>query len=213
MGCLWILQGSRSIRREISQYNMPKRSKDGVSNVLLFVSSAQTVQKGGRKGESEQMRPWKLGKCVLLLWALTYADAALDMGARLLPGGMGARFKVWAPHGSLVKVELKKAEAASVEETIELAKGDNCIWYGDAPSAAAGDHYRFVLDSSWNDCFDTEGATLYRRDPYARYAMPEVELRYVQYTPYRVELYHVSSHKHQPTNSFQQTKPLKSPHF
>lgn len=129
-------------------------------------------KKEGWGRESEQMRPWKLGKGVLLLWALTYADAALDMGARLLPGGMGARFKVWAPHGSLVKVELKKAEAASVEETIELAKGDNCIWYGDAPSAAAGDHYRFVLDSSWNDCFDTEGATLYRRDPYARYAMP-----------------------------------------
>jgi len=80
--------------------------------------------------------------------------------------GHGCSFqgqKVWAPHGSLVKVELKRAEAVSVEETIELAKGDNCIWYGEAPSATAGDHYRFVLDSSWNDCLDTEGAALYRR--------------------------------------------------
>ena len=29
--------------------------------------------------------------------------------------------------------------------------------------------YRFVLESTWNDCYDTEGKTLYRRDPYARF--------------------------------------------
>ena len=43
------------------------------------------------------------------------------------------------------------------------------MWHGEAASACAGDDYRYAIDSTWNDCFDTEGAVLYRRDPYARY--------------------------------------------
>jgi len=57
-------------------------------------------------------------------------DAALDMGARLLPGGRGIGFKVWAPHASSVNVEMKKATATNVDETLALVKGGENVWYG-----------------------------------------------------------------------------------
>jgi 1,4-alpha-glucan branching enzyme len=56
----------------------------------------------------------------------------------------------------------------------QLLQGDGDIWYGESLQVAQGDDYRFALESNWNDCFNTEGKTLYRRDPYARYC-PEVE--------------------------------------
>ena len=50
-----------------------------------------------------------------------------------------------------------------------MVKWDNNLWHSEAASAAPGDDYRYALESSWNDCFATEGNTLFRRDPYARY--------------------------------------------
>jgi hypothetical protein len=80
---------------------------------------------------------------------------------------LGASFKVWAPHASAVRVELKRASGSA--ETLDMVKWDNNLWHSEAASAAPGDDYRYALESTWNDCFATEGNTLFRRDPYARY--------------------------------------------
>ena len=101
------------------------------------------------------------------LLVLACAHAGLDMGSTLLPSG-GAGFKVWAPHASFVRVELE-LKATNSKEILELSRGENDVWYGESQSATAGDDYRYAVESTWNDCFENEGAVLYRRDPYARY--------------------------------------------
>lgn len=109
----------------------------------------------------------------ILLWMIFIStEAALDMGATLLPDGRGCSFKIWAPHASAIRVEILPGVAVTAPEkhTIELKRGDCDRWYGESDRAQAGCDYRIALESSWNDCYSTEGATLYRRDPYARYA-------------------------------------------
>lgn len=106
---------------------------------------------------------------LLVLCIVVTVDAGLDMGARLLPGGRGTGFKVWAPHATSVKVELRKASATGGSDVaVELVKGDGNIWYGEDAAAQQGDYYRYLVESGWNDCFNSEGAVLKRRDPYAR---------------------------------------------
>ena len=109
---------------------------------------------------------------ILITVQIFSIDAALDMGATLLSDGRGCSFKVWAPHASEMRVEVKPGAAAiaTEEHTIVLQRGDGDMWYGECDRAHAGCDYRIALESSWNDCYSTEGATLYRRDPYARYA-------------------------------------------
>ena len=53
---------------------------------------------------------------------LQNSQAALDMGARVLPGGRGCSFKVWAPHGENVRVEVRKGDGGVgiAQETVEL---------------------------------------------------------------------------------------------
>ncbi|MEW5816844.1 MAG: alpha-amylase family glycosyl hydrolase [Spirochaetota bacterium] len=74
------------------------------------------------------------------------------------------RFRVWAPHGERVRVEFEKGTSA------ELCREPNAphFWSADVSQLKAGDRYRIVLSSNWNDCYHTEGAELIRRDPYAR---------------------------------------------
>ena len=74
-------------------------------------------------------------------------------------------FRVWAPHGEDVTVELQGAEASEVQEVKLVREGD--FWTGQA-RCAPGDRYRIAMGSSWNDCFHQEGARLVRRDPCAR---------------------------------------------
>lgn len=69
-------------------------------------------------------------------------------------------FRVWAPHGEDVEVEFQAASSCKL-----LREGD--FWRGEAV-CEAGDKYRIVMASSWNDCFHAEGARLIRRDPCAR---------------------------------------------
>lgn len=109
---------------------------------------------------------------ILIFMLSTSIDAALDMGATLLPDGRGCGFKIWAPHASAMRVEILPgiSTTATVEHTIELKRGDGNHWYGESDRAHAGCDYRIALESSWNDCYSTEGGTLFRRDPYARYA-------------------------------------------
>ena len=57
----------------------------------------------------------------------------------------------------------------AANELVVSRQGDGGIWHCESVSAVAGDMYRFVLESTWNDCYDTEGKTLFRRDPYARF--------------------------------------------
>lgn len=126
-----------------------------------------------RKASRRPLRALMAARVALLLvvWAGT-VDAALDMGARVLPGGRGVSFKVWAPHASAVNVELRKASAET--DTIALQKGDGNTFYGETPNAEAGDDFRYAVESAWNDCVDVEGKVLFRRDPYARFC-PEFE--------------------------------------
>ena len=73
-------------------------------------------------------------------------------------------FRVWAPHGEDVTVELQCGES-SVQEIRLTREGD--FWIGQA-RCAPGDRYRIAMGSTWNDCFQQEGAKLFRRDPCAR---------------------------------------------
>ena len=63
----------------------------------------------------------ELMQVLLLVSLVVSTNAALDMGARLLPNG-GCSFKVWAPHGEAVRVEVKKPGKDIVHDTIELQK-------------------------------------------------------------------------------------------
>jgi 1,4-alpha-glucan branching enzyme len=80
-------------------------------------------------------------------------------------------FRVWAPHGELVRVQLAPGQE------IQLAKEPNNphFWCGEADPVQPGQRYRIVLTSTWNDCHDREGHELKRRDPYAREADFESE--------------------------------------
>jgi maltooligosyltrehalose trehalohydrolase len=109
---------------------------------------------------------------ILIAVLSTSIDAALDMGATLLPDGRGCSFKFWSPHASAMRVEILPgvSKTATEKHTIELQRGDGNHWFGESDRAFGGCDYRIALESSWNDCYSTEGGTLFRRDPYARYA-------------------------------------------
>ena len=89
--------------------------------------------------------------CFLLVVLADRADAALDMGARVMAGGRGVSFKVWAPHASSVNVELRKASAGT--DTFALQKGDGSIFYGETADAEAGDDYRYAVEVSYPQTF------------------------------------------------------------
>lgn len=72
-------------------------------------------------------------------------------------------FRIWAPHGENVRVEVENVE------TVPLQR-DGDFWSGELKGAVPGSRYRVVLGSTWNDCFNSEGAELVRRDPCAREA-------------------------------------------
>jgi len=74
------------------------------------------------------------------------------------------RFRVWAPHGERVRIEFEKGSSAV------LCRESNAphFWSADVSRLQVGDRYRIVLSSNWNDCYQTEGLELIRRDPYAR---------------------------------------------
>lgn len=73
-------------------------------------------------------------------------------------------FRIWAPHARRVCIELASGRFVDLApETV-----NEHFWSGEAGGLAPGARYRVVLESSWNDCFDREGAVLVRRDPYAR---------------------------------------------
>eukprot|EP00405_Crypthecodinium_cohnii_P025699 CAMPEP_0206491230 /NCGR_PEP_ID=MMETSP0324_2-20121206/44794_1 /ASSEMBLY_ACC=CAM_ASM_000836 /TAXON_ID=2866 /ORGANISM="Crypthecodinium cohnii, Strain Seligo" /LENGTH=596 /DNA_ID=CAMNT_0053972225 /DNA_START=42 /DNA_END=1832 /DNA_ORIENTATION=+ len=78
-------------------------------------------------------------------------------------------FRVWAPHGEDVTVELTNSNGEGELREVKLTK-ENQFWQGEADNVLPGMRYRIALGSSWNDCFNTEGARLYRRDPCAREA-------------------------------------------
>lgn len=73
-------------------------------------------------------------------------------------------FKCWAPHGEDVTVEFEE-EGGKVRELKLTRDGD--FWAGECP-CVPGSRYRIAMGSSWNDCFQSEGARLLRRDPCAR---------------------------------------------
>lgn len=74
------------------------------------------------------------------------------------------QFRVWAPHGEAVVVELQGESGANMEIALSR-EGD--FWTGSG-KCAPGMKYRIAMGSSWNDCFPQEGARLFRRDPCAR---------------------------------------------
>jgi len=89
-----------------------------------------------------------------------------------IPGACGPRwvsaevcaFKCWAPHGEDVAIEFEEADGTTRELKLRR-EGD--FWAGECP-CVPGMRYRVAMGSSWNDCFQSEGARLYRRDPCAR---------------------------------------------
>mmetsp|Transcript_31889 Transcript_31889/g.80855 ORF Transcript_31889/g.80855 Transcript_31889/m.80855 type:complete len:597 (+) Transcript_31889:91-1881(+) len=77
------------------------------------------------------------------------------------------RFRVWAPHGDGVAVEFEALAGGGAHPELPLVRvGD--FWEGEAEGLAPGQRYRIAMGSSWNDCFQQEGARLLRRDPCAR---------------------------------------------
>ena len=74
------------------------------------------------------------------------------------------RFRVWAPHGEKVRIEFEQGPSAELHPEPKAPH----FWSADVSQVKAGDRYRIVLSSHWNDCYHTEGAQLIRRDPYAR---------------------------------------------
>jgi 1,4-alpha-glucan branching enzyme len=108
-----------------------------------------------------------------LLLLISTCKANLDMGAVRLPDKSGFRFKLWVPHAHSVKIELKDASAKDgAPRSVDLVRreehGNPNIWYAESPDAKVGEEYRVCIESSWNDCYASEGAILHRRDPYAR---------------------------------------------
>uniref|UniRef100_A0A7S4ULA7 1,4-alpha-glucan branching enzyme n=1 Tax=Alexandrium monilatum TaxID=311494 RepID=A0A7S4ULA7_9DINO len=73
-------------------------------------------------------------------------------------------FRVWAPHGDGVRVQIDVGEG-EMREVPMTREGD--FWEATC-AAKPGCRYRVALGSSWNDCFQAEGAELKRRDPCAR---------------------------------------------
>lgn len=73
-------------------------------------------------------------------------------------------FRAWAPHGERVRVQFEQ------RRVIELLReaGNPHFWSAEVYPVRPGERYRLLLESEWNDCYDTEGEELIRRDPYAR---------------------------------------------
>lgn len=90
-----------------------------------------------------------------------------------LPNACGPRwtgagvcsFRVWAPHGADLAIELDEEPLREVR----LEHRGGGFWEGEA-AASPGCRYRVAMGSSWNDCHAEEGDRLYRRDPCAREA-------------------------------------------
>eukprot|EP00929_Paragymnodinium_shiwhaense_P063067 TRINITY_DN31530_c0_g1_i1.p1 TRINITY_DN31530_c0_g1~~TRINITY_DN31530_c0_g1_i1.p1 ORF type:complete len:635 (+),score=153.25 TRINITY_DN31530_c0_g1_i1:65-1906(+) len=72
------------------------------------------------------------------------------------------RFRVWAPHGENVEVEID-----GKEQPVPLQHEGGGFWAGQT-EASPGQRYRICMGSWWNDCYQQEGARLVRRDPCAR---------------------------------------------
>lgn len=87
-------------------------------------------------------------------WVIPHACGPVSLG------GGRYRFRVWAPHGEDVELELEGRAAAPMARV-----GD--FWEAEV-AVSPGDRYRLAMGSSWNDCFQAEGARLLRRDPCAR---------------------------------------------
>ena len=70
----------------------------------------------------EMTSTWRCVAIIFVCMTLQNSHAALDMGARVLPGGRGCSLKVWAPHGENVRVEVRKRDegAGIAQETVEL---------------------------------------------------------------------------------------------
>ena len=73
-------------------------------------------------------------------------------------------FRAWVPHGERVLVEFQQGRR------VELSREEEHqgFWSADIDSVRAGERYRVLLESTWNDCYHAEGKELIRRDPYAR---------------------------------------------
>eukprot|EP01054_Gregarina_sp_Poly1_P004931 Gregarina_sp_Poly_1__4930@NODE_2615_length_1914_cov_132_693016_g1658_i0_p1_GENE_NODE_2615_length_1914_cov_132_693016_g1658_i0NODE_2615_length_1914_cov_132_693016_g1658_i0_p1_ORF_typecomplete_len324_score34_09Alphaamylase/PF00128_24/3_9e33CBM_48/PF02922_18/3_6e07hDGE_amylase/PF14701_6/1_8e06GHL10/PF02638_15/9_5e05Glyco_hydro_70/PF02324_16/0_26Glyco_hydro_70/PF02324_16/15Cellulase/PF00150_18/0_0069GHL6/PF14871_6/0_021DUF4015/PF13200_6/0_023Melibiase/PF02065_18/3_6e03Melibiase/PF02065_18/0_047Glyco len=83
----------------------------------------------------------------------------------------GLEFGLWAPHAKTIEVVFSNGRrfplvGSGKPEIWKCAIEKENQWrIPDDPTPVT---YHFEIDSSWNDCFITEGAILHRRDPYAR---------------------------------------------
>lgn len=100
----------------------------------------------------------------------------ISLGAHLIANDITAEkdtttswsIAVWGPHISSASVLLKSGYS---EREIGMFKGKGDTWavlVSQCPSVEELERgklkYQFILESSWNDCFHTEGTRLYRRN-------------------------------------------------
>ncbi|MBF0199463.1 MAG: alpha amylase C-terminal domain-containing protein [Planctomycetes bacterium] len=71
--------------------------------------------------------------------------------------------RVWAPHAERVEVELGCGKIVAMSQETQTPDFHNLTLKGIKP----GSQYRFLIHSSWNDCYEEEGEVLVRRDPWA----------------------------------------------
>lgn len=96
-------------------------------------------------------------------------SATAALGARLLPGGNGTSFRVWAPYASAANVMLSTA-GGGAPTSIALAPdaGNRAYWSADINGAQAADLYQFSIQNRGGDRYDPGGLPLLRTDPCAR---------------------------------------------
>ncbi|MGH9043310.1 MAG: 1,4-alpha-glucan branching enzyme, partial [Acidimicrobiales bacterium] len=91
----------------------------------------------------------------------THRNLGSKLGARLLPGGEGARFGVWAPAASAVAV-IGDFNGWTKGEPL-APRGSSGIWEGEVAGARQGNVYKFAIETRW-------GEHLEKADPIAMYA-------------------------------------------
>ncbi len=98
--------------------------------------------------------------------SLDNIDQQTPMGGNLLPAGVGATFKIWAPEAREIDLlwQYEKNEHGewSHHKRGKLNKLDGGMWSGFVPRLTSGDRYMF-------DVVGPEGGTIgLKRDPFAR---------------------------------------------
>ena len=167
-GCFMILSDSRCIAPSVKHAEISFQMKHN-SLLQSAVHNSTTLLSGGIDAlrSVDQVDQVRQSSLYILLamegyapqWKLAHACGPEWLSAEdMCISCLGSSW--WRCHSGIAVWRIFGAR-----DPFDTTEGD--FWIGQA-RCAPGDRYRIAMGSTWNDCFQQEGAKLFRRDPCAR---------------------------------------------